>query len=83
MTLDRCWLSASILAVCTGVTLEGEAAAAEQAAHYVPALNGLWNAQPFLPPPAAPLPECSSGCARAQPIKVPSSHPAFRDTCPL
>ncbi len=32
--------------------------------------NGLWNAQPFKQPPAAPLPECPAGCARAQPVQV-------------
>lgn len=28
--------------------------------------NGLWNAQPFEPPPCATPPACHEGCARAQ-----------------
>ena len=28
----------------------------------------LWNGQPFLLAPSAPLPDCSKGCARAQPL---------------
>ena len=31
-------------------------------------VNALWNAQPFRPPPALPLPKSSEGCARAQSI---------------
>jgi hypothetical protein len=32
--------------------------------------NGLWNAQPFRPPPAVPVPVCAAGCARAQPLEA-------------
>ena len=28
----------------------------------------LWNGQPFHLAPSAPLPDCSKGCARAQPL---------------
>jgi len=32
--------------------------------------NGLWNAQPFRPPPAVPVPVCAAGCARAPPLEA-------------
>lgn len=55
----------------TGVRLEKDVEAEEEAeADERERSNGLWNAQPFRPPPAAPLPECPAGCARAQPIQV-------------
>ena len=40
----------------------------DDAANLYGSVNGLWNAQPFRPPPAIPLPACSDGCARAQSI---------------
>ncbi|GIL70621.1 hypothetical protein Vretifemale_1360, partial [Volvox reticuliferus] len=33
-------------------------------------VNGLWNAQPYKPWPAVPLPRASSGCARAEPLEL-------------
>jgi hypothetical protein len=30
--------------------------------------QGLWNAQPFPPPPTVDVPSCMLGCARAQPL---------------
>lgn len=35
--------------------------------------NGLWNAQPFRPPPGVPVPRCVAGCARAQPLEARQS----------
>ena len=32
--------------------------------------GGIQNGQLFPPLPAVPLPECSAGCARAQPLEV-------------
>lgn len=32
--------------------------------------GGVQNGQLFPPLPAVPLPECSAGCARAQPLEV-------------
>ena len=56
-----------------GVRYEVDAVAEEEAEEDErQAANGLWNAQPFRPPPAAPLPTCPAGCARAQPVEVPS-----------
>jgi hypothetical protein len=55
-----------------GVRLEKDVEAEEEAeADERERSNGLWNAQPFRQPPAAPLPECPAGCARAQPVQVP------------
>ena len=55
----------------TGVRLEKDVEAEEEAeADERERSNGLWNAQPFRQPPAAPLPECPAGCARAQPVQV-------------
>lgn len=51
--------------------LEKDVAAEEEAeADERERTNGLWNAQPFKQPPAAPLPECPAGCAHAQPVQV-------------
>lgn len=56
---------------CVGIRLEKDVAAEEEAeADERERSNGLWNAQPFQQPPAAPLPECPAGCARAQPVEV-------------
>ena len=59
------------LHVCAGVRLEKDVAAEEEAeADERERTNGLWNGQPFRQPLAAPLPECPTGCARAQPVQV-------------
>jgi len=45
--------------------------------------NGLWNAQPFRPPPAVPAPLCAAGCARAQPLEARPAPGAARAQTPL
>ncbi len=32
--------------------------------------NGLWNCQPFKQPPSVPVPDCTAGSSRAQPLQV-------------
>ena len=35
--------------------------------------NGLWNCQPFKQPPSVPVPDCTAGSSRAQPLQVSQS----------
>jgi hypothetical protein len=53
-----------------GVRLADEAARAEGDAAAASGRNGLCNGQPYPATPAAPIPECPAGCARAQGLEA-------------